>query len=269
MNEQPTDILRSWRIEAAILGSLVLLSVFLLAKTGSEIANYRYIGAGVHATNTITVEGEGKVTAVPNIARVTFTASARASTVVGAQEEAAEISNAALAFLKESGIEDKDIKTESYATYPEYTYDTRPCTSGYYCPPGEQRITGYNVSQSISVKLRDLESVGEILTGLGSARVSNISGPNFDVEDREALLRDARKQAIEQAKQKADVLADDLGVQTVRVVSFWESGAGMPYYAYDTKGLGMGGAEMAASAPTLPVGENEIVTRVSITYEIR
>jgi hypothetical protein len=267
MNEQPTDIFRSWRVEAAIIGSLVLLSIFLLAKVGSEIANYRYIGAGVHATNTITVEGEGKVTAVPNIARVTFTSSARAATVAAAQEEAANISNAALAFLKEAGIEDKDIKTESYATYPEYTYDARPCAGGY-CPPGEQRITGYNVSQSVSVKLRDLENVGEILTGLGSARVSNISGPNFDVEDREALLRDARKQAIEQAKEKANMLAKDLGVQTVRVVSFWESGAGMPYYAYDTKSLGMGG-EVAQSAPTLPVGENEIVTRVSITYEIR
>ena len=267
MQDDSTHVFRSWRVEAAIIGSLVLLSVFLLAKTGSEIANYRYIGAGVHATNTITVEGEGKVTAVPNIVRITFTAQTQASTVALAQERAAQISNAALAFLKESGIEEKDIKTDSYATYPEYRYDAPVCQGGY-CPSGERVITGYNVSQSVSVTVRNLDKTGELVAGLGAARVSNIYGPNFDVEDRDVLLRDARKEAIEQAKAKADLLARDLGVQIVRVVNFWESGSGMPYYGYDAKGLGMGG-EMAVSTPSLPVGENEIMTRVSITYEIR
>jgi len=85
------------------------------------------------------------------------------------------------------------------------------------------------------------------------------------------LQAEARAAAIEDARMKAKALAKDLGVRLVRVTGFWENSG--PYYSYDVarseSAYGLGGATNAAPAPELPTGESEIVSRVSVTYEIR
>jgi uncharacterized protein len=256
------------RVKKMLALVLFVLAIFLVAKTINTIKEYRFIGGGVSATNTITVSGEGEVFAVPDIAEFSFSVVEEKKTVADAQEAAAQRINSIIAFLKESDVKETDIKTINYNVYPRYEYIRENCSGGF-CPPGGERVLkGFEVSQSISVKVRDTQEAGNILAGIGERGATNISGLNFTIDDEEDLSQEARKKAIDDARKKAKQLAKDLNVKLVRVVNFSESG-GQPYYknyAYaevaslDTVGGG---------APEIPTGENKITSNVSITYEIR
>jgi len=128
---------------------------------------------------------------------------------------------------------------------------------------------GYTVSQTVEIKVRDTANAGSALSALGNAGVSNLSGPSFSVDDPEALRAEARAEAIADAKEKAHTLSKDLGVRLSRVTGYWENGGGYPIQ-YNERAYGLGGdASASAPVPELPVGENEVVVSVSVTYEIR
>ncbi|MFM2357605.1 MAG: hypothetical protein RJA61_342 [Candidatus Parcubacteria bacterium] len=250
---------------------LFLISLFVAVKTLGALKEYKYIGGGIIPHNVITVSGEGEVFAVPDIAQFTFSVSEDKKTVKEAQDLVTKKVNIALEVLrKEYAVEDKDIKTLDYSVYPKYDYKNFPCTQ-FSCPPSEQNLIGYTVNQTLSIKVRDVADAGTILGSMGEVGVTNISGINFTVDDEDALQRDARKLAITDAREKAEALSRDLGVRLVRIVNFSESGNYPMYYSK------FGVAEMSvandgrggAIAPELPVGENKIVSNVTVTYEIR
>lgn len=249
--------------------ALVLLCAFLFVKTISASKEIRYVGGGVPSTNTISVSGEGEVFAFPDIATVTFTIRKQAKLVTDAQKSVTTVTDAALSFLDSQAIDEKDIKTTNYTSYPQYDYrQTIACTLDYCPPAGTPVISGYEVVQTISVKIRDTEKVGAILDGLTSAGVNEVYGPEFTIDDQTLLEEDARKLAIEQAKEKARKLADDLDVRLVRIVSFSEGGQYTPYYSF-SESASMNAMADQKSTPTLPAGENRIVSSITITYEIR
>lgn len=254
-------------VRYAATAALALLALFLLMLILGQLQTFGR--GGQSYPNTITVEGTGEATAIPDIAEITFTVQESASTVDVAQTAATDKTNAALAYLEGQGIEERDVKTLSYNVYPRYE-SFPPCYSGY-CPEYNRApsIIGYEVSQSVSVKVRDTGKAGTILQGLGSLEVQNISGPNFVVDEADAVRNAAREEAIAEAKEKAKALADQLGVRLGKVVSFYEN-PGYGYPMYD-RGYGMGGdmAVSEAAAPSLPVGESETAISVSVTYEIR
>lgn len=216
--------------------------------------------------NIISVEGVGTITAIPDIARLTFSVSEEGASASEAQEKSAEKVNSALALLDAFNIEEADIKTTSYNLSPKYNR-SQPCFNGF-CPEYEQTIIGYTTSQTVEVKVRDTASVGDVLSKLGDAGVSNLYGPSFTIDDPEELQAQARAKAIEDAQIKAKSLAKDLGVRLVRVTGFWENPGGYPV-PYAEKAFGFGGDGTASLSPELPTGENEVTSRVSITYEIR
>ncbi len=275
---------------AKYLGWLcIALIAFVAILSFNALKEYRYIGGGVPSTNVITVSGQGEAFAVPDIAEFSYTVFAEATTVAEAQAQAAEKGNAVLAFLKGEGIAEKDIKTTSYSANPKYEWvngtvrpmmgagtmgsvgATEPAIAVDYYYPGtrNQVITGYEVRQTVSVKVRDTEVVGALLAGVGERGATDIYGPNFTIDDEEVLQRDARRDAIKDAEEKAEQLADDLGVRLVRVVSFSEGGGYYPpYYSRDTM-MSAGMAVEEKAIPEIPLGENKITVNVSITYEIR
>lgn len=270
MNDTMQSVGSDRRVRVGVVLALFLLSAFLFIATVRGIKELRYVGGGVPVTNTVTVSGEGEEFAVPDIATFSFGVIEQAKTVEAAQKTATEKMNAVLDYLKGEGIEDKDIRTTGYNVYPRYDYVQEVCTA-LRCPPGRQVLLGFEVSQNVEVKVRDTEKAGKLLSGVGEWGANNISGLTFTVDDEEKLHRDARAEAIEDARSKAEQLADDLDVRLVRVVSFSESGPGMPYpilFAKDAA-MGMGGAERGETAPSIPTGENRIVSTVNITYEIR
>jgi len=247
---------------------LIISVVYLSALAANTIKEFKYIGAGVPATNTIFVAGEGEVFAVPDIAEISFSARVEKKTVAEAQKEVTSKMNAAIDFVEKSGVAKKDIKTTGYNAYPRYEYSEVVCLS-LDCPkPGQRILAGYEVTHTILVKVRDTEKAGDILDGLGKLKVDDLSGPNFSIDDDDKLKAEARKKAIADAKEKAEILARDLGVKLVRVVSFSESGD-YPIYYGKAVGFGMGGDAESAPTPSIPKGENKITSNVSITYEIR
>lgn len=267
MNQFINELSSNRVVRVALTAVLILLALFLLAKTW-HTAFGRDVG---DPYNTITVEGTGRSAAVPDTARITFTVMESAVNVADAQDAATKKTDAALNAVSEKGVADKDIKTVSYTVSPKYEYTQTPCYPGMMCPAvisSSPRIVGYDVSQTVEVKVRDTAKAGEVLEVLGSLGVQNISGPDFVVDDESGVKNEARAEAIEEARMKAKQLAKELGVRLGDVVSYSENGAyPMMYEAYG-KGGGIMDADVR-SAPSLPTGENETNVTVSVTYEIR
>lgn len=257
--------LRSVRI--VWVGTLAVLGLFLLAQTMAAFGNLGR--SGVPATDTITVQGSGQATLPPDVARVSFSVQNTATTVADAQMATTKQANAAIDYVKGQGIAEKDVKTLSYNISPQYSYPN-PCSVGTFCPTysGTPKITGYQVSETVQVTVRDLTKVGELLGGLGKLEVQNVNGPDFALDDATAGYDAARADAIAKAKAQAALLAKQLGVRLGKIVNFSESSGGYPYPMYS---FGMGGdmAVKTSPAPEIPVGENTYNASVSVTYEIR
>jgi len=253
------------KVAQYILGAVaVVLFLFLGAKT---LAQFGFVQGDQAYYNSITVTGTGEVYAVADIGTFSYSVSKTEKEVSVAQSKAAEISNSAISFLKENGVDEKDIKTTSYNVYPEYEWIQPTCTSNF-CPAGKQVLKGYQVSQSVEVKVRDTSKVGDILSGVGKLGVTNVSSLNFSVDDIKTLQTQARDKAIADAKVQATKLSKALGVSLSKVVGYYENinEPGYPMYA---KGGDMMEARVASVVPDLPKGENKITSSISITYQIR
>lgn len=252
---------------AGLFGVMAIVALGAYTYYTLKQAQYMYAGP-----TTISVTGEGEVFAKPDIATFSFSVEAEDVDASVAQSKSAEVMNTALAFLKEVGVEEKDVKTSNYALTPRYEYPQSMCTQ-WGCPPqGEPKLIGYQVTQTVTVKVRDTAKAGEIISKIGEKGVTNVSGLSFTIDDENALKVQAREEAIDDAREQAKVLADKLGVRIVRMNGFWEESSGypMPY------GIG-GGMEMVRSsdmkesmvAPELPTGENNMIVRVNISYEVK
>jgi uncharacterized protein len=256
------------KVAAAALG---MLALFLLIQSVKALKEFRYVGSGVTASNTITVTGMAEVFAVPDRATFTVTVREDAEDVADAQEEATKKMNGIIDYLKGEGVEEKDIKTINYSVNPKYEYSQAACTN-FSCPPSNQILVGFEVWQMVEVKVQDPKKAGELLSGVGSKGASEVSGLSFTIEDEDELKSDAREEAIAEAREKADQLAAQLGVKVVRVVGFYEDSYGyQPYYAKGgvAMDMAMSARAEAAPAPQLPTGENKITSNVNVTYEIR
>lgn len=265
MEEIKTKLFKALRV------MIVLVAVLLVAKIVTEVKEYRFIGGGVAATNMISVSGQGEVFAAPDIATVSFVVRDEAKKVVDAQTKVSIKVKAALTGVRKLEVQEKDIKTANYSSYPKYEYQEMKieCTSAYCPPRGKQVLIGYEVSQTVTITIRNLDNASSILDVLAQAGVTETQGPNFAIDKEDELKAEARKQAIQKARAKAEALAKDLGVSLVRVVSFSEGG-GYPYspseMAFSKDSVG---GQRSALSPEIPQGEEKITSNVTVTYEIR
>lgn len=266
--------------------SLIFLSLFLLVKILIDLKKLPNAGREVYPQSTIMVSGEGEAFAIPDIASFSFSVTETAKTVEAAQGLLDAKIAKATGVLKEAGIEEKDIKTTGYNVYPKYEYSNSVCpqplrgmvydsvnsSAPYYCPPDKQILTGYEVTQSISVKVRDIEKAGDLVSKIGAVNVSNISGVEFTVDNREQYVSQAREEAIKKAKEQAKILSKQLGVRLGKILYYNENGNYPIYYGMDGKGGGMMETAVSSALPAraiLPQGETKITSQVTITYEIR
>lgn len=217
------------------------------------------------------VQGEGKIIAKPDIAQFSFSVvSQGGKDIAKLQKENTERVNRAIALVKNAGVEEKDIKTENYSVEPRYQYFSCPPPAPYEsarpCPPPE--ITGYTVSQTVLVKLRNFEKIGDILTGVVEAGVNSVSQLAFTVDDPARLESEARNEAIAKAQEKAAEIAKAGRFSLGRLLSLDEGGTYPPlYYREKAVGMGMGG-DVAAPAPSIEPGSQEIRVNVTLRYEI-
>lgn len=205
-------------------------------------------------TGQLTVSGEGSVFAVPDMAVVSVGAMADASTAQEAMDQTSDITSAILARLADAGIEGRDIQTSDLSLNPIWnhraTTDDRP------------RIEGYQASNRVTVRVRDLDALGGVLDALLRDGANQLGGLQFTVSDPEALLNEARVRAVADARARAQLLADAAGVQLGGLISLSETGTPMPRPEM------MGMARASDAAVPVAEGETELRAGVTLVYEI-
>lgn len=204
---------------------------------------------------TLHVTGTGSVTIVPDIAYIN----------VGVHNEDPDISKAINAnndtvqsvkdALMKSGIAEVDIQTTNFSVYANQTYS----------PTGEASTRTYAVDNTLSVKVRELTKLGELLGDATNAGANNIYGITFDVADRTKALEDARKLALDNARQQATNMAGDMGVTLGDVQSAVVNLNNYNPYPY---GMGGGGAE-APAASQVPISAGQLVITVTVDMSFK
>ena len=212
----------------------------------------------MQAQRAITVVGVGKVSLVPDIAQINVGAEARASTVTEAKAEVDGQIDAIMAVLVELGVADKDIQTSHYGIYYERESVMGPVREG---GPVQEMQGAYRVSNMLQVTVRDVNAAGDVLDSVVEAGANQVYGVTFTVSDDSKWQSEARKNAVADARTRAEELAGLTGVQLgeVQLVSEVIGGSPMPI-AYAERAMGGGGI-----AP----GELEMSTQVQVTFAIQ
>ena len=212
------------------------------------------------AKRTITVTGQGSVTAAPDIAVVTLGVLTQARTAREALSRNTSAMQELMKTLTDQGIAEKDLQTSNFSVQPRYVYPKRQ-SSGEQKPP---RIVGYTVSNQLTGIVRDLDRLGETLDAAVSTGSNQIQGLQFSIEKPAPLRDQARKLAVERALAKAKLLTEAAGVVLGQILTINESGGSRPPVPV---ARARAFAAEAASAP-VPVarGEQEVSAQVTITW---
>ncbi len=210
------------------------------------------------------VSGSGTVYAKADIANMSVGLKTEVKkTAAEATKENSEKMNEVLNVLKDLGIETKDIKTTSYNLNPVYRWTE---TEG-------QKLTGYEVYQGVTLKIRDLSKIGDIIAKTTEKGANQVGGINFTIDDEYDLKNEARELAIEKAKEKAEIIASQTGMKLGKVVSVYESSYS-PVVPYDYSNVrkemayadGLGGS---IDAPGIEAGQNEVRVEVTLVYKVK
>lgn len=255
---------RLWILATMSVAVLVLAGVLVVARTGfaPPAAQAKTVAETTSTLpRTITVVGEGKVRIKPDIAQATIGVEVMKPTVKEASSGAREVMEAVLKTLKEQGVDEKDIQTSGFSVYAE-----RP-----YGPEGlSENELLYRVSNQVAVTIRDLETVETVLGATMEAGANSIYGVTFSLADPSRVESEARKEAVADAKAKAQELATLNGVELGDVMSVSEVIGGRGGYyvgsfreAAMSAGLGGGGG-----GPIAP-GELELTMQLEIVYAVQ
>lgn len=253
----PIEIKDKSMMSGAWTAVAIILVVFLGAQAWKTILEGREVGRAPAVRDTITISGEGKISAQPTLAEVNLGLLSEGRDVPATQEDNAKKVNAIIAALKGLGIAEADMQTSNYSISPRYEY-----------LDGKQNIIGYSVSQNLSIKVRNLSRVGAVVSKAGELGSNQVNGITFTIDEPSVIQQAARKEAIVDAGKKANELASALGVKLIRIVGFSESTPGSPippmYYSR------LDSVQAAAPvAPEIQPGELDVKADVTITYEIR
>lgn len=229
--------------------------------------------------NTVlTVSAEGRSLRQPDLAVFTAGVTTQGQTAAGALGENSRAMERVIAALRRAGIAERDIQTSNLSISPIYTDPDRDAmmaarASGEpFTPlPPEQRvrrIIGYQASNTVSVRQRDVENFGRVIDTLAGAGANQINGPSFQLDDNRAALDEARIDAMRNAKARAELYARATGLSVQRILSISETGGyyGSPPVAFAR----MASADAAAPPPPAPVqpGELQLTANVVVLYEL-
>lgn len=231
----------------------LLLAVFIVLLGLNQIKQYRTPG------QVLNVSATGKATAVPDLATVTFGVSSQGATPDEVRISSTQKMNAATAYLKQTGIDDKDIQTTTLNISPRYQYQA-----------GKNAIVGYQADQAVTVIFRKVNvSKAQLETCLSNATqygVNNIQGVRFSFSDDESLKNLATKDAIQKAKQNAALLTSEAGLRLGRLINIIQNAGDIQVtpMAYNM-------AAKMASAPVnnVELGSQEVVSNVTLVYALR
>jgi len=229
---------------------LILISLMIFGLLTSCAST----SSGMDNIRTMSVSGTGRVTVIPDIATVNVGVRTEADAVQDALDGNIAQANAISQVLQELGIAEEDIQTSNFNIYPAERYD--PLT-------GQTEGQYFVVENTVNVTVRDLSNLGEVLSAVVEAGANTIYGINFNVEDREAAVAEARELAIQDAKAKAESIAEEAGVSLGDLMNISVYSGSTPVTYNNAKG----GAYAEAAVP-IAAGTLTISMECSLSYEI-
>lgn len=235
---------------------LAALMVSALAVPMSATAQVTTTLAQPISGTRLDINATGEVTRVPDIATISAGVTTQAATAVEAISQNAARMERVRAALKRAGIADRDIQTASINLSPQYRYVENQAPV----------LTGYQASNQLSVRFRDIRASGKILDALVGEGANQISGPNLSIEHPETALDEARTKAVAAARARADLYARALGMRVVRVISLSESGG---YSPPPPMPVMLARAQMADAKTSVDPGEQQLQVSVAVTFELQ
>lgn len=231
--------------------------VFLGTLIHNNMKKYAFIGKADRGERTVTVAGVGRVNGKNDIAVTTMGYSNTDKDVAKAQTENKRVMDQIFTELKKMNVDAKDLQS-NYSIYPDYNYTQDK----------GQQLNGYRVSNSLTIKIRDLSKISDVLSLAGKYGATEVNGLNFTIDDPENLKSQARDKALLDAKTKAEHLANVLGLRLGGVITYNEYENGTPDIyqpqMMKTMGDGMGGGGPAAVSE----GSRDVYMNVNVTYEL-
>ena len=211
-------------------------------------------------TNLFHAQGTGKATAVPDTGFVTIGISQDSATVADAQQKVNDVMNKIINDLKKEGINEKDIKTNSYNVNPKYDYTMMP---------SRNNTNGFTVSQNLEINVKPIEKINKVIDIATSdgANIVNQASFGFSDELKKKLENQAREEAVKDARTKAESLAQAAGIRLGRVVDVQENSNNVIPVPVMGKLAPAGEGSTNSTPTTITPGENTITTTVDISYE--
>jgi uncharacterized protein YggE len=209
------------------------------------------------AGTRLDISATGTVSRVPDLAIISAGVVTRATTASGAIADNAARMERVRAALRRAGIADRDVQTSSINLNPDYRYENNQ-------PPV---LTGYQASNNVSIKFRDIRNSGRILDALVAEGANQINGPTLTIDKPEAAYVEARAAAVKAGRARAELYARALGMRVVRLLSVSESGG---YSRPPMPMMERGAVAMSADAKTsLDPGSQDLQVSLAMSFELQ
>ncbi len=247
----------SWHENKLFTVLLAILIVYSTVWVGAEIKKtmreYSHVGVSDLSAPTIVVSATGKASAVPDIATVDMTVSETNASGTTAQSDVSKKMKTLQDAILALGIPAADLKTSSFSLSPVYDYDVSPAV-----------LTGYESSESLTVKIRNADLVSSILDAGPKNGATNVSDLRYDIDDTSVVNQEARVDAMAKVQTDAANIAKAMGGRVGRVVSYSEStGGSVPIY-YGMLSESTKSADTVA--PPIQTGTQDVELTVTVTY---
>ncbi|MCK8463661.1 SIMPL domain-containing protein [Aliiroseovarius sp. S1339] len=226
-----------------------------IAILGLMMAVASPVWADGDADARLTVTGHGIAEVEPDMARISLGVIKEAVEAGDALDEVANVAQAVFARLSEVGIEARDMQSSQVNLSPKYDYNRNS--------DGPAKLTGFVANTMVSVRVRDLTKLGQIMSAVTADGANQLNGLQFDLQDRRPTEDAARTNAVKDAMARAKVLADAAGVALGSVVSIHEGGGRLPTPVYGRMAM-----EAAQSDMPIAAGELEIGSSVTMVFEL-
>ena len=217
---------------------ICIIAVVVLAACAPTAAS------GSESVRSLSVSGTGQVYLVPDIATINIGVRSEAEDVTDALDNNTAQANAISQVLQDMGVLEEDIQTSNFNVYP---------TDRYNNMTGQIEGTYFVVENTVTITVRDLASLGEVLSTVVEAGANTIYGISFNVDDREAATKQAQELAIQDAYTEAEAIAEAAGVELGELLNISVSNGSVYTTSYDTKGGGYAESSVPIAAGTITI----------------